>query len=1738
MIADVTGDNGTTSIIGDTTITSTGSLVQKELDIDDAITLTNAGSITVKNTLSNSGEIANSGNVYLYGTTMTNGGDITGTGTTTIGNGTNAAALTNTGNIGNAIVIATNGTLTTDLSKLTGISSITNSGLLNLTTTSPTNLNRAISGAAGVTNIQGNITANSTIANKIEITSTGYLTATTDKLTNTNALKNAGTLEFNNTADGVINSDITNNTTNGLIKINTADEKKITLNKTISNNTIELLNGTLLVNKNPDAGDIGDISSATIKGGDGILSFADGVTTGTGINMGTIDLSATGKDVNVSIDVDILAATPSADKLSGTVLGSNSKIQLNEIALVTTLNKEIPSVVTIATGDIISAIDATLQNVRVTNDSGEGGLSISYNNTNGQLTLVYSTIYGAISSSVENKTYALGTDTTVTQDLGALNGTKLTLTGHHSLDGNNKQYSGLTIGNGQTLSMNVITGMDNFATAALTGEVGSTLHLTDITFGSGNDVAVNNNGTMKLEGTNLFNSSVIGNTGTTTIKNGQTTANAAFTQGDLNVGVADPESNGEFVNNSTVTVTNLNVNTAGSTYTNNNGKTTNVTGTLTNKGTVDNKGSIIGNVANQSGGTINNTSGVITGNVTNAGESAPIAGDAGVINTHTTGIVGDVANDGILKVSGGTVSAPQVLGFDIDNGAGGTGETYILGVVNTPAARAITQATLNIGDATGTGTDGILNNGGLAASGGGIIADSINIATANSKLNNTGDITINALGAVTNIGTITNDGENALITGGTINNSNYIENKNGAEIASAITNAAGGTIDNTATISGKITNANMGLSPAGIVNTTASGITGGVDNDGILTLTGGTSATPDNLGSEIDNGLAGAGVTNIAGVINTNGNNITQKTVNVGKNSAGADVAGAALINSSTVTADNVNVTAGNSLTLANGSTTTVADAINVAAGGSLTYTDDAVVNGTLTNGITITNGTLNLDAATTDLNLTNDITGAGVNGVQVNVKGAGTTTISSAITNAVNPVSVANGSTLALNDNGSILQGNAGSQGSTINLGTNSSFDINSAAGRTVDNNVTAVSGSGASVNLNNDGSNSTITLNNTITGVDNVNLQNGKANIGTNTDGKTSTSQTLGTATLNIAAGTDADITTTAGTYNVNNNITGNGNTSKLILSGNPGTAGTTDSGTRFTINNPVSNAIVEIASGELYLPNDNNFVNNSQINANTNTTVNTMDGTTSIYNTIVNFADDSQVKIDINALTGDTDKFANAVQNPGDSVTLTDINLQGLNNVTRNNLKINLSESTNIQNIKISDNLKNQNITAMTPIRRMAVKFTDDGNMQIIPSSGHNNWKDYNPAILATPVAAQIGGYLMQLNSYDEAFRNMDMYMLMSKKQRQAMKFRNKIAAIEAADIAFDPTMAPMEQQGAWFRPFATFEKVGLHNGPKVGNIAYGTFLGGESELKDLGHGWDGAYGAYIGYNGSQQSYSGVSTVQNGGTLGIIGMAYKDNFFVGGTINAGANTGEANTAYGHENFNMITAGIAAKVGYNWELLDGVFIVQPSMIMSYSFVNTLDYTNSAGVRVSSSPLNAIQMEPGIKFIGNLNNGWQPYAGISMIFNLMDKNEFMANDISLPSMSIKPYVKYGVGVRRTWGGRFTGFFQTFLTNGGRNGVGLQAGFRWAVGKDHSETKQSKGEEIKTEKVKAEKPVKENTVKTKTEKVKTKKAKVSKNKINNNSANIKRVPDLKPSTINLNYNRLESRTNFKAPASK
>ena len=332
-------------------------------------------------------------------------------------------------------------------------------------------------------------------------------------------------------------------------------------------------------------------------------------------------------------------------------------------------------------------------------------------------------------------------------------------------------------------------------------------------------------------------------------------------------------------------------------------------------------------------------------------------------------------------------------------------------------------------------------------------------------------------------------------------------------------------------------------------------------------------------------------------------------------------------------------------------------------------------------------------------------------------------------------------------------------------------------------------------------------------------------------------------------------------------------------------------------------------------------------------------------------------------------------------------------------------------------------------------------------------------FNPSVLAPSVASQAGANATMNQTFNYAFQNSDNFMTIPYLERVAIKTANRYALSPTGDATDVGTFSPLfnaqnETSSAWVKPYASFENIPLKNGPKVSNITYGTLVGFDTPIKSIRHGWDRTWTGYIGYNGASQRFSGVDATQNGGLVGGTLTLYKGNFFNATTISSGAIVGDNRTMYGTDNYTMLMAGVGNKTGYNFEFKEGKIIIQPSMLLSYTFVNTFDYTNAAGVKIKNDPLHAIQIAPGVKFIANTKNGWQPYIGVNMIWNLLDKSKVSANDVRLPEMSIKPYVQYGVGVQKRFKDRYMAFGQAMIQNGGRNGISLTAGFRWAIGKE------------------------------------------------------------------------------------
>ncbi len=483
----------------------------------------------------------------------------------------------------------------------------------------------------------------------------------------------------------------------------------------------------------------------------------------------------------------------------------------------------------------------------------------------------------------------------------------------------------------------------------------------------------------------------------------------------------------------------------------------------------------------------------------------------------------------------------------------------------------------------------------------------------------------------------------------------------------------------------------------------------------------------------------------------------------------------------------------------------------------------------------------------------------------------------------------------------------------------------------------------------------------------------------------------------------------------------------------------------------NNDVINADINSQDTNIYLGRDDVF-NQSQSLSLDNSSLSMVNNSVgSIVIPEFNLDTTSSMKVDVDLLNEkmDTINAENYYVEPGEKLNVSYLNL--LNDANKD---LTLIQFTDNSDLASATSYTGENPVAYSPIYKYDVAYDNTNGFFSFTRGEGSSYNDFNPSVVTPSAVSLAGAYSTQMQTFNYAFQHSDNFMNIPYLERIMLENKNKYAYNGDVPInsgVFSPIFSQYDDASIWVKPYTSFENIPLKNGPEVSNISYGTLVGFDSKLKKLKNGFGRVLTGYVGYNGASQSYSGVDSTLNGGLLGGTATFYKGNFFNATTLSVGANHAKNTNMYGSDDLNMILGGVGNKTGYNFEFKNGKVILQPNLLLSYTFVNTFDYTNSAGVKIKSDPLHAIQIAPGVKLIGNFENGWQPYLGVNMVWNIIADSKVMANDVILPEMSIKPYVQYGVGVQKRFKDRFQGFLQAMVQNGGRNGVSLSAGFRWAI---------------------------------------------------------------------------------------
>ena len=522
------------------------------------------------------------------------------------------------------------------------------------------------------------------------------------------------------------------------------------------------------------------------------------------------------------------------------------------------------------------------------------------------------------------------------------------------------------------------------------------------------------------------------------------------------------------------------------------------------------------------------------------------------------------------------------------------------------------------------------------------------------------------------------------------------------------------------------------------------------------------------------------------------------------------------------------------------------------------------------------------------------------------------------------------------------------------------------------------------------------------------------------------------------------------------------------------------------RVVFNNDVKNANVTVADTNVYFGTRDNIFdgNNLELKSGMLSMVNDAAGVSALNTFTV--TGDTQFVADVDLANQSMDRItADTYGEHTGNLNVVGMNLLSDAPETRDTTEILFADTGLMDNVvNGTGELPNAFQTAYTPIYKYNVGYEtreDDGGyfiftrgdkLPVTPGDGGGSTGNpsdaFNPAVLATPVGNLAAGQAAVNEAFKYVFEHADAFTQLPAMERYAQINANKYAMSTDFNDNLPSYTDNLHNKGVWFRPYTTFETMNLDNGPDVDAITYGSLVGFDGDFKEMKNGWHRVFTGYAGYMGSSLNYSGVDTSMNGGLLGFTETFYKGNFWTAITASAGASVGESHTMYGKEDYTSLLAGVGSKTGYNFEFKDGKFIIQPIMYLSYTFVNTFDYKNAAGVNIESDPLHTIQLNPSVRFIANLKGGWQPYASVGMVWNLMNESKVTANNVKLPEMSVKPYVEYGVGVQRNWADKFTAFLQAMIRNGGRNGIALTGGFRFMLGSDDNNDKPKVKKEIKS----------------------------------------------------------------------
>lgn len=252
-------------------------------------------------------------------------------------------------------------------------------------------------------------------------------------------------------------------------------------------------------------------------------------------------------------------------------------------------------------------------------------------------------------------------------------------------------------------------------------------------------------------------------------------------------------------------------------------------------------------------------------------------------------------------------------------------------------------------------------------------------------------------------------------------------------------------------------------------------------------------------------------------------------------------------------------------------------------------------------------------------------------------------------------------------------------------------------------------------------------------------------------------------------------------------------------------------------------------------------------------------------------------------------------------------------------------------------------------------------------------------------------------------------------------------------------------PRDRPTVWVRAFAIDSEIDFDKYGKADTDYYGGIAG--IDFDRLYDGFNATYGLFGSYVSGKQKDDGNDIKQSGGYAGARATFYFGKLFFSGILDAGILGNSAETVRGTDDFNSYTYCASVKGGYNFELSQRSFTLQPNVIGGFSYIDTEDYTSKSGVKITSDDMSVFTVMPGVKLAKNLGKCWILSADGHYVYSSVN-GDVKANSVLLPEVNYDNYFSYGAGIEKIWG-YTVAHLKASRSDGGKSGWNLSAGIEW-----------------------------------------------------------------------------------------